>query len=133
MATETPIVTEARSVPLWSSQTDGQRSDVVYPDAKWSETVVNYFKDYDLPPPDTLNSTLSEHEMRMVRRSDESPHVLPTRVSIRNIRGHESDYSIEEHGFAIKQMKLIDCDWKNDDSLKRVYFPEITKIGRAHV
>jgi hypothetical protein len=123
--TETLVGASVPDTPLWKSEPS---SHVTYPDATWSNTILNYYKDYDVPPPDTLNSTLSEHEMRMIRRSDESPHIAPTHVQIRNIRGHEGEYSIGEQGFAIRRMKTISCDWRNDEDLKRVYFPEVTEL-----
>ena len=107
-------------------------------DPEWSHTTVNYFKDADQPPPDSINSGLTEHELRLARRSDESPHIAPTPVRIQNIRGKVNGYSIEEHGFTIGYLLSNMCNWRDDDELKRTYFPEVTEllkrtVGAKHV
>jgi hypothetical protein len=101
-----------------------------YPDPEWSFTTVNYYKDADQPPPTTENSTLSTHEMRIARRSDDSPNVAKTLVRIRNIQGREADYNIATHGFMIGRLdtQMQGRNWKDDDELKRVYFPEVTEL-----
>ena len=77
--TETIIDSSIKDTSLRMSELADLSSHVAYPDAAWSNTIVNYYKDYDdVAPPDTLNSTLSEHEMRMIRRSDESPYISKT-------------------------------------------------------
>lgn len=103
-------------------------SGLNYPDPEWSSTYLNYFKDADQPPPDTQNSELSEHEIRIVRRSDDSPYIAPTPVRIRNIRGRESEYSIEKHGFKVARLVSGMDNWRDDAELKRVFFPEITEL-----
>lgn len=124
MATLTETITSS----VQPSKLHELSSDVEYPHAGWSETIVNYFKDYDEAPPDTLNSNLTEHEMRMIRRSDDSPHIAPTRVHIRNIRDHEAQYSIDKQGFTISRMNPTECNWRDDEDLRRVYFPQITEL-----
>lgn len=89
---------------------------------------MNYYKDTDAPPPDTMNSTMSEHEMRALRRSDDSPNVAPTPVRIRNIRGSEQDFSLEEHGFVIGSLYSKLHSWHDDAGLRRVYFPEVAEL-----
>lgn len=103
-----------------------------YPDPEWSHTTLNYYRDADAPPPDTVNSQLTEHEMRLVRRSDTSPHIAPTAVSIRNIRGQEHAYSIAGQGFTIarlaSRMPPGVQQWRDDELLKAVFFPEIDAL-----
>lgn len=104
-----------------------------YPDPEWSHTTLNYYKDASSgPPPDTINSPLSEHEMRLVRRSDSSPHIAPTPVTVRNIRGREDDYSISKQGLTIAHldsaMPASAASWRDDEQLKRVYFPEVDAL-----
>jgi len=120
-ATTTSAVTPL-SFPL------SKQDEVHYPDPEWSHITVNYFKDADQQPPDTLNSGLSTHEMRVARRSDDSPHIAPTFVRIRNIRGRENEYSIHKQGFTIAHLQSRVRDWGNDDELKTIYIPEISDL-----
>lgn len=99
-----------------------------YPNADWSDAYVNYFKDADEAPPDTVNSTLSEHEMRIARRSDDSPHIARTLVRIRNMRGHEASYSVAEQGFQTAHLESQMQDWSDENELKRVFFTEVTEL-----
>lgn len=124
MATITQTLNEERfSEPLQTY------CGVSYPDSGWSNTFVNYFKDAEQPPPDTLNSEqMSEHEMRIARRSDESPNVDRTQVRVRNIRGEENQYRVDEQGFTIGHLDSKMQHWRDDNELKRVYFPEVTEL-----
>ncbi|KAK4493829.1 hypothetical protein PRZ48_015014 [Zasmidium cellare] len=99
-----------------------------YPDPHFSFTHVNYFKDADAAPPDQLNSTLSEHELRIARRGDDSPNVARTRVQIRNIQGATSEYSIAEHGFKVGHLDSKMKNWRDDDELKEVFFSEVDAL-----
>jgi len=113
-------------------------SEITYPDPEWSSTYVNYFKDAEHPPPDSLNSSLSEHEIRQARRSDDSPHIARTPVHIRNIRGFEAEFSLEKQGFKISHLKSSMQNWRNNDEFKQVYLPEIAELlknelGATHV
>lgn len=119
MATQTETI--ATTLPLKSSLPS-------YPHPEWSETFVNYFKDAEEAPPDTSNSTLSEHELRIIRRSDDSPNVARTQVRIRNMRGNEASYSLDKQGFQIAHMDSRMQNWRDEAELKRVFFPEVTEL-----
>jgi hypothetical protein len=132
------MATQTRTVVNNSSKEPSLRLAKPTKDPEWSYTTVNYFKDADSPPPDSMNSGLTEHELRLARRSDESPHIAPTPVRIQNIRGRLSEHSINEHGFTIAHLSSNTCNWRNDDELKRVYFPDVTELlkrttGAKHV
>lgn len=111
------------------SQESPQRSETVHWDQEWSKTVVNYYKDANTLPPDTLNSTLSEHEMRIARRSNESPHIDPTQIRVRNIRDHEHEYRLDKQGFTVAHFPSPPMqNWRDDQELKQVYFPAVTRL-----
>lgn len=99
-----------------------------YRDPDFSYTHVNYFKDADAAPPDQQNSRLSEHQLRIARRNDDSPNVAKTPVRIRNIQGSTSEYNIEEHGFKIGNLDSQMEDWRDDDELRRVFFSEVDDL-----
>lgn len=103
-----------------------------YPDPEYSDTTLNYYKDAAAPPPDADNSQLTEHQLRLLRRSDASPNIAPTPVRVRNIRGHETDYSVREQGFAIaaleSHMPSAAESWRDEGELRRVYFPEVDAL-----
>ena len=103
-----------------------------YPDAEWSHTTLNYYKDSHAPPPDTSNSALTEHQMRVARRGDDSPHVAPTPVAVRNIRGRETEYRIQKQGFQVAYLEsaMEAAGWKDDAELKRTFFPEVDEMLR---
>lgn len=83
---------------------------------------MNYFKDADVPPPDTLNCEMGEDEMRKTRRSDDSPYVCPTVVRIRNIRGEEEQYSVAKHGFKIAHLETEMRNWEDLEERKEFFF-----------
>ncbi|KAK0880555.1 hypothetical protein LTR87_005677 [Friedmanniomyces endolithicus] len=125
MTTGTSIVisTHSRSVPFLTVE----ESQPVYPDPEWSLTTLNYFR--EVPPLNAAaDGPLSEHEQRVQRRTDDSPAVEKVSVQIRNIQGHEADYSMETHGFKIGHLECHLPDWNSDDELRRVYFPEVTEL-----
>ncbi|KAF2773168.1 hypothetical protein EJ03DRAFT_253273, partial [Teratosphaeria nubilosa] len=53
-------------------------------------------------------------------------------VRIRNIRGHEADYSISTQGFTIARLhhpsSISSSDWTDDTKLKQTYFPDLTAL-----
>lgn len=104
-----------------------------YPDPDWSATTLHYYRDAAAPPPDTANApALGEHDLRRARRADDAPHVAPTAVRVRNIRGAEGEYSVERQGFAVvgleSGMPGESASWKDDEQLKRVFFPEVDAL-----
>ena len=122
------MATQTRTMVSSSSKEPSLPPTKPKKDLEWSETTINYFKDADSVPPDSINSGLTEHELRLVRRSDESSHIAPTPVRVQNIRGQEGEYSIDKHGFTIGHLVSNTCNWRDDNELKRVYFPEVTEL-----
>lgn len=124
--TATTIIKSVQNEP----STRTQLSTPTYPDPEFSQTTLNYYKPTPSLPPDLSNSTLSEHELRIARRGESSPNIARTPVKIRNIAGRESDYSISDHGFTVGHLdsKLQSGQFKNDEMLKRVYFPEVSVL-----
>lgn len=103
----------------------------IYPDPLWSTATVNYVKTIDPhapPPPDTTNSTLSEHELRLLRRSDSSPYIDARKIRIRNIRGTEDSYNLSEHGLKITHMQTNFTNWLDIEARKREFFPEVAEL-----
>lgn len=107
-----------------------QLSIPTYPDPEYSHTTVNYYKPTPALPPDLSNSNLSEHELRIARRGETSPNIARTPVKIRNVAGREADYKISQHGFTVGHLdsKMQSDEFKNDEILKKVYFPEVTEL-----
>lgn len=123
MAAQTQTAT---TIPRTSTVRPEQ--DKPYENPEYSFTYLNYFKDSDAAPPDQLNSALSEHELRVIRRGEESPNITRIRVQIRNIQGITDQYSIAEHGFTIGHLSSRMKNWRDDEGLKRVYFREIDEL-----
>ena len=118
--------TTRTSISTLSLETTASTAD--YLDPIWSQTYINYYKDADQPPPDSETSGLSEHQLRMARRSDHSPHIAPSLVHIRNIRGHETEFYMEKQGFTIGHLDSRMKHWREGDELQRIYFPEVTEL-----
>lgn len=105
---------------------------------EWSYTYLNYYQDSAQPPPDSTNSDLSEHEIRKARRGEDSPNIIRKAVRIRNIQGHESQFTLTEQGFTIGHLASRMQDWRDEAELKRVYFAEVSELlkretGAKHV
>ncbi|KAK4542700.1 hypothetical protein LTR36_006272 [Oleoguttula mirabilis] len=114
MATETLMLSSVApsTVPVSDRGASKQSPSASFPDPDWSSTYLNYYQDADQPPPSTADTKLSEHELRIVRRGDDSPNIARTPVSIRNIQGREAEYNLSIHGFM----------------LKAVYFSEVSEL-----
>ena len=127
---ETPLSNDDTSV---TTAPDEAQEAPSYPDPQYSHTTLNYYRDASTAAPDTVNSAdLTEHQLRQLRRADDSPHVIATPVRIRNIRGEEGKYSIGEQGFSVARlassMPAETAAWRDDGMLKRVYFPEVDAL-----
>ncbi|KAK5118549.1 hypothetical protein LTR85_008014 [Meristemomyces frigidus] len=99
-----------------------------FPDPDWITTHLNYYKDADQPPPSVADNALSEHELRVVRRGEDSPNIARTPVRIRNIQGGEAEYSLSTHGFMISTISSRMQNWRDEAKIKSVYFPEVTEL-----
>lgn len=130
MTTRTQTLTDSSELNGTLHNVTGIRTEQTgpYQDPDFSFTHLNYFKDADAAPPDQLNSTLSEHELRIARRNDDSPNVARIPVQIRNIQGITSEYGIAEHGFKIGHLSSQMKNWQDDEELKRVFFSEVDDL-----
>lgn len=97
-------------------------------DMDWSDTYLNYYRDATEPPPDSINSNLSEYEIRRARRGEQSPNTIRKAVRIRNIQGQESEYNLTTQGFTIGHLDSHIQDWTNKEEFKRVYLPEVAEL-----
>lgn len=95
----------------------------------YTTATLNYWKDSD-PIPDHVKNNLSDHELRVTRRSEKSPNVDPRLVTIKNIRGIEDSYSVDTHGFEIAHLpsKMTKEDWCSEEKRKDVYFAEVSAV-----
>ncbi|KAJ9150723.1 hypothetical protein NKR23_g3361 [Pleurostoma richardsiae] len=112
------------------TETVVDRTDVPFVKAK-----INYYQDPSENP--DLNG-LSTHEIRIQRRREDAPDVCPLEVDIKNLRGHEADFTLSENGFQVCLLDSALTVWDDEAALKRVYFPEITELlkrtlGAKHV
>jgi len=95
----------------------------------YTTATLNYWKDSD-PIPEPIKNTLSDHELRVTRRSEKSPNVDPRVVKIKNIRGIESSYNISTHGFEIASLPsaMTKEDWTSEEQRKGIYFAEVSAV-----
>jgi hypothetical protein len=101
------------------------------------ETYLNYFK----AGGEILKegeSGLSGPELRVARRSDDSPNVSRTKVRIKNTRNDLKDYELPVQGFQICPLNSEMSDWSDDSALKKIYFHEVSELlkkvtGARHV
>jgi len=94
----------------------------------YTHASVNYWKDAE-PIPEEVKAKLSDHDLRVTRRSENSPNVDPTVVRIKNIRGLEQSYTLGEHGFEICHLssKMNQQDWSDESKRRAIYFPEVSE------
>ena len=56
------------------------------------------------------------------RKFDERP------VQIEDARGHESDFSLDTHGFQYCKRATTEKDFSDDDQVKAVAYPEVQQL-----
>lgn len=130
MATETLTVSSAvpMSVLTLNGETEQQTLLASFPNPDWSTAYVTYYQDSAQPPPTVADNALSEHELRVVRRGEDSPNICRTLVSVRNIQGREAEYDITTHGFTIRHLSSQMQNWRDEVELRSVYFPGVTEL-----
>lgn len=95
----------------------------------YTTATLNYWKDSP-PIPESIKTTLSDHELRVTRRSENSPNVDPRLVKIKNIRGIEPSFTISKNGFEIAHLpsKMTKEDWTSEEKRKEIYFTEVSQV-----
>jgi hypothetical protein len=91
------------------------------------EVFLNYWKEGSLVLRQN-ESSLSDQELRVARRSDDAPTVKPSLVRIKNIRNNVNDYNLPTHGFQVCHLDSAITDWENDEALKTQYFQEVSEL-----
>ncbi|KAK3070745.1 hypothetical protein LTR53_009915 [Teratosphaeriaceae sp. CCFEE 6253] len=127
MATETTTTTSTGSSSI-AFQAGGLRERTTQ-----TQTHLHYYKDTEPLAVAASAPELSEHEQRVLRRSDDAPNVDRVAVRIRNIKGQEADYRIDMHGFTVAHLDSRLQYFGDDGELRRVYFPEVTELLRREI
>lgn len=85
------------------------------------ETVLNYYLDTGAPP---APSYVDKPE------SYDRP-AQPTRVTVRDIRGEEDQYNLDNKGFQIYPHASKEKDFVDDDKIKNDYWPETEELLKS--
>lgn len=95
----------------------------------YTTATLNYWKDSD-PIPDSIKNTLTDHQLRVTRRSENSPNVDPRPIHIKNIRGIESLFTLQKNGFEIAHLpsNMTEEDWTSEERRKEIYFAEVSAV-----
>lgn len=95
----------------------------------YTTATLNYWKD-STPMPSSIKETLTDHQLRVTRRSENSPNVDPRGVKVKNIRGIEHTFCISKNGFEIAHLpsKMTKEDWTSEEKRKEIYFAEVSEI-----
>lgn len=58
----------------------------------------------------------------------------PTPVAISDLRGHESDFTLDANAFAaLQHIESHETEFSDGDHIKRVYYPEVERLILEHV
>lgn len=58
----------------------------------------------------------------------------PTPIPISDLRGHESEFTLDANAFAtLQNVESHETEFSDDDHIKRVYYPEVEKLILEHV
>lgn len=87
---------------------------------KHVEAWLNFFKD---------NEDGSPPAPWIIEKDDTfyRPHAVH-RVTISDVRGEESDFTLDENGFQIHAHTASDCNFLDDDEIKASYYPEVQQL-----
>jgi hypothetical protein len=87
---------------------------------KHVETTISYWRDSgDGSLPDT-----NYYKELLFGHTDEDKH----NVTVRDIRGTESVYSLDTHGFEIRKLSSKERDITNQEVVKTEYYDEISNL-----
>ena len=57
----------------------------------------------------------------------------PRSVIIRDVRGREADFTLDQHGFQIRRLRSGETAFDDEERIKAVYYPEIEALLRGIV
>lgn len=78
---------------------------------------------YDPPKTDEKpHRYMYAHEPQ--RNFGEAPHVVP----INDIRGHESEYTLDKNGFQVVKYRTAEKDFKDEEQIKSGYYKEVEEL-----
>ncbi|OAL36854.1 hypothetical protein AYO20_03910 [Fonsecaea nubica] len=83
-------------------------------------TQLNYHKDSEdgSPPPPTYVGKPETYERP----------IQPVDVTVHDIRGEESNYTLDKSGFEIYRHTSVEKDFLDDDQIKAQYYPEVEQL-----
>lgn len=83
-------------------------------------TILNYFEDNDY---DFSSASTYVGKTETFARSPK-----PHKTVIHDIRGNESQYTLDTKGFQIIKHVSEEKDFLDDEQIKRIYYPETEKL-----
>ncbi|CZR59547.1 related to 7alpha-cephem-methoxylase P8 chain [Phialocephala subalpina] len=83
-------------------------------------TTLNYFKDNEdgSPPAPSYVGKIDTYNRP----------VVPTKTVVHDIRGTESQYTLDTKGFQIVNHVSIEKDFQDEEQIKRIYYPETEEL-----
>lgn len=88
------------------------------------KTVVNFFRD-----PEDGSAPWNYVEPQPEGKPQRNFGFTDTEVSIKDIRGRESDFTLEKDAFQVVQnIPSEEKEWMDDEHIKQVYYPEVVKL-----
>src|SRR5271156_3083288 len=94
-------------------------------------TELNFFNPLSLDGPKPHNYMYDEHEGPQ-RNYGDVTHIAP----INDIRGHESEFTLDKNGFQVVKSTTAEKDFTDDEKIKKEYYKEVEdllkKVTGAH-
>ena len=81
-------------------------------------TTFNYFQDPTPTEKDCLYGTATFWRKQYAQRKS----------IVHDIRGHEDDFKLDVHGFEFHRHRSAVSDWKDDEQIKQIYYPEVDAL-----
>ena len=79
------------------------------------ETTINYVNE----PSDGTELTLEDLKGIALKWTNK------TQVLVHDVRGHESDFTLDKHGFTYAKQDMPAVDFNDEEAIKKVYLPEM--------
>jgi len=117
----TAAVQQPQSTPSFSHQIINTASSAT-PTSKPQDvdTVLHYYKpNADGSPP---HPTYTDRPETYERPTEVHP------ATVRDVRGKESDYTLDKNGFQFYKHTSEEKDFKDDDEIKKLYYPETEQL-----
>jgi hypothetical protein len=54
-------------------------------------------------------------------------------LKVEDVRGHESEFCLDTHGFLWKRHRTTVTDWKSRDAIVNYYLPEMERFIKDHI